>query len=276
MKISQSEKDFILSGITKNVRSDGRKRMDYRYKLIVLINRFITIETGVLPNANGSCKIKLWFPHSTIVVSVKAEVVSPSSDTPREGLINANVSYSPSAKPDYGERIENLNAYYTQKLLRYLKASNTLDLKKLCIIPFKFVWLLNIDVVIIESSGNVFDIITMGTYCALNDTRLPKTIEFTTSTEDVKDMSFDIDQDPTHCILLDALDMPICATLQMIGNYLVADCTTSEEQVGGATISVFVNRNNQICGVQKTGDESVEASALLSVLEVYSYIYMCI
>lgn len=268
MKISQSEKDFILSGITKNVRSDGRKRMDYRYKLIVLINRFITIETGVLASANG--------PHSTIVVSVKAEVVSPSSDTPREGLINANVSYSPSAKPDYGERIENLNAYYTQKLLRYLKASNTLDLKKLCIIPFKFVWLLNIDVVIIESSGNVFDIITMGTYCALNDTRLPKTIEFTTSTEDVKDMSFDIDQDPTHCILLDALDMPICATLQMIGNYLVADCTTSEEQVGGATISVFVNRNNQICGVQKTGDESVEASALLSVLEVYSYIYMCI
>lgn len=204
MKISQSERDFILNGIIKNERIDGRKRMDYRY---------ITIETGVLPNANGSSKIKLWFPHSCVIVSIKGEIVIPPADNPKEGIIDANVSILPSANLD-GERIDDLNAFYTQKLLKYLKASSTLDLKKLCVIPFKYVWQLNIDVIIVESGGNVFDIITMGTYCALNDTRLPKTLEL--PSEDIKDAGFDVDQDPSHCITLDALDMPICATLQMV------------------------------------------------------------
>ncbi|KAI3919943.1 hypothetical protein MKW98_001199 [Papaver atlanticum] len=43
--LSSGEKHFIQGGIAQDLRSDGRKRLTYRP---------ISIETGVIPQANGS------------------------------------------------------------------------------------------------------------------------------------------------------------------------------------------------------------------------------
>ena len=48
--LSPFEQAYILSGIEAGVRADGRDRTQYRH---------FTIETGILPNANGSARLQL-------------------------------------------------------------------------------------------------------------------------------------------------------------------------------------------------------------------------
>jgi len=47
--VSLGERTFIVDGIYENLRCDGRSRTDFRA---------ITLETGLMPQCNGSCKLK--------------------------------------------------------------------------------------------------------------------------------------------------------------------------------------------------------------------------
>ncbi|XP_059316511.1 uncharacterized protein LOC132067329 [Lycium ferocissimum] len=61
--LSVGEKNFIKGGIAQDLRNDGRKRLTYRP---------IYVETGVIPQANGSTRVK--FGAIDVIASVKAEL----------------------------------------------------------------------------------------------------------------------------------------------------------------------------------------------------------
>lgn len=65
MPISKAEIDYIVTGAERNIRGDGRKRTEYR--------RF-HIETGVVAQASGSCRLRL--DGTDILVGIKVEVGS--------------------------------------------------------------------------------------------------------------------------------------------------------------------------------------------------------
>ena len=48
--LSETEKAYIVHGIQDNLRTDGRTCEDYRH---------VELETGLLTNAQGSCKLAL-------------------------------------------------------------------------------------------------------------------------------------------------------------------------------------------------------------------------
>ena len=50
VNLSEAERTFTIHGVQDNVREDGRARDDYRH---------VQMETGVLSNAHGSCKLAL-------------------------------------------------------------------------------------------------------------------------------------------------------------------------------------------------------------------------
>ena len=82
--LSIAEKDFIRVGVDLNVRSDGRKRLDYRH---------FSVETGVLPQTNGSCRVQMNHDRTEILVGVKVEVTPIDSLTPKVGHISCNVEW---------------------------------------------------------------------------------------------------------------------------------------------------------------------------------------
>ena len=49
MVVSASEAAYIADGVAENMRNDGRARDEYRG---------MTLETGILPQCNGSARIK--------------------------------------------------------------------------------------------------------------------------------------------------------------------------------------------------------------------------
>ncbi|KAG5553512.1 hypothetical protein RHGRI_011403 [Rhododendron griersonianum] len=61
------EKHFIQGGIAQDLRSDGRKRLTYHP---------ISMETGNIPQANGSARVKMGV--TDVIASVKAELGKPS------------------------------------------------------------------------------------------------------------------------------------------------------------------------------------------------------
>lgn len=64
--ISPSERQFLIEGIRHNVRRDGRGRLDFR---------FIDIECGVFPQANGSARLKLEQAGTDVIACVKVRIL---------------------------------------------------------------------------------------------------------------------------------------------------------------------------------------------------------
>lgn len=58
--LSLGEQHFIQGGIAQDLRCDGRKRLTYRP---------IHVETGVIPQANGSARVKIGA--TEVIASVK-------------------------------------------------------------------------------------------------------------------------------------------------------------------------------------------------------------
>ncbi|PON35475.1 Polyribonucleotide nucleotidyltransferase [Trema orientale] len=75
--LSLGEKHFIQGGIAQDLRSDGRKRLTYRP---------IYVETGVIPQANGSARVRMG--STNVIATVKAELGRPSQLQPDKGKIN--------------------------------------------------------------------------------------------------------------------------------------------------------------------------------------------
>ena len=48
--LSQSEREYIVSGVREDLRADGRTCRDYRH---------FTVRTGIVSNTSGSAKVEL-------------------------------------------------------------------------------------------------------------------------------------------------------------------------------------------------------------------------
>ena len=80
--MSEPEKKFVVDGIAQNIRADGRGRLDYR---------FLSVEVGLLPLANGSARVTLVTGETEVIVAVKAELVTPDAATPDRGSVECDV-----------------------------------------------------------------------------------------------------------------------------------------------------------------------------------------
>ncbi|KAH7533493.1 hypothetical protein FEM48_Zijuj04G0136700 [Ziziphus jujuba var. spinosa] len=94
--LSLGEKHFIQGGIAQDLRSDGRKRLTYRP---------IYVETGVIPQANGSARVRLGA--TDVIASVKAELGKPHPLQPDKGKVAIYVDCSPTAAPIFEAALSN-------------------------------------------------------------------------------------------------------------------------------------------------------------------------
>lgn len=161
ISISSSQRKYIAEGIAQDVRNDGRQRIDYRH---------FSLKTGVIAHANGSARITL--DNTDIIVTVMLEVGEPDENRPKEGKIVCSVDCTASA----GQEFENKGAQYLNSMLsaqlqKILADSRSIDLEQLCIIPGKRCWIVNIDALVMDSSGSLLDSISICARAAFSDTR---------------------------------------------------------------------------------------------------------
>uniref|UniRef100_A0A803L3C9 Ribosomal RNA-processing protein 42 n=1 Tax=Chenopodium quinoa TaxID=63459 RepID=A0A803L3C9_CHEQI len=136
VELSFGEKNFIRGGIAQNLRCDGRKRLSYRP---------IFVDTGVIPQANDSARVRIG--GTDVIASVKAELGRPNSSQPNKGKISIHIDCSATAAPIF------------QRCLLGGKsgAGAGIDLSSLSIVEGKVCWDLYIDGLVVSSDGNMLD-----------------------------------------------------------------------------------------------------------------------
>ncbi|XP_063395027.1 exosome complex component RRP42 [Cydia fagiglandana] len=228
--LSPSEKVFILHGVQDDYRSDGRSNIDYRP---------MELETDVVSHASGSARLRL--ANTDILVGVKTEIYVPKPDKPDLGKIEFFVDCSANATPEFegrgGEQLANSIANLMQ---RAYHSSQAFDLKQLSILEGKQCWKLYIDVLILESGGNLCDAVSLAVKAALFNTRIPLV---KAALMDGGNVDLQLSDDPYDSKLLDVGSAPLLVTLCKIGDKCVVDPSAEEESCSVISLVVGVSGN---------------------------------
>jgi exosome complex component RRP42 len=237
-----------LTNLVKNgERSDDRSFDDYRD---------IYLETGVISKAEGSARVKIG--KTQIMVGTKSQLGEPFSDTPNVGVLMTNSELIPMAAPDFEPGPPDERSVELARVTdRCMREAGVVDLKKLCIIEGKKVWMIFVDLHIIDYDGNLMDAAVLGSMAALMDTKIPE----------AKVVDDEVVIDTEKRIPLPIKEKALMCTYAKIGDELIVDPSLEEEQVLSARLSIGMRADGSICAMQKGGmqpltkDEIIKAVA---------------
>jgi len=245
--ISDVRRDYILRLLENDKRIDGR-RLDE--------GRDVEIEVGVIRKAEGSAKVKLG--DTQVLVGVKLEIGEPFPDSPNRGVLTTSTELLPVASPVFEPGPPNEDAIELARVIdRGIRSSEAVDLESLCIIEGEKVWVLFIDIHVLDDDGNIMDASSIASIAALYDTKVPKTL-----VENGKVEILD-EYEP-----LAVRKTPISVTIAKVGNKLVLDPNHEEELVMDSRITVTLSEENEVCSIQKGGSGTISERDVLESLEI--------
>ncbi|MEM0202607.1 MAG: exosome complex protein Rrp42 [Archaeoglobaceae archaeon] len=225
--LSEVKKDYVLSKLREGERIDGRKVDEFRK---------IEIKTGVIEKAEGSALVKLG--NTQVVVGIKMQPGEPFPDTPDKGVIIVNAELVPLASPTFEPGPPDENSVELARVVdRGIRESEAVDLSKLCIEEGKKVWIVFVDIHALDDDGNLLDASAIASICALMNTKVPAS-------------RFGVGED----FDLPVNDVPVSVTSLIVGDKFLIDPSRDEMSVGERTITISVNKNDEVVAIQKSGD----------------------
>uniref|UniRef100_A0A0C9RSH6 Ribosomal RNA-processing protein 42 n=1 Tax=Wollemia nobilis TaxID=56998 RepID=A0A0C9RSH6_9CONI len=258
--LSLAEQHFIQGGIAQDLRSDGRGRQDFRS---------FSIEAGVIPQANGSARVRIG--STDVIATVKADLGKPSSYRPDQGKIEISIECSPTAAPEFERRGgDELSMELSGALQRSLLGGKSgagagIDLTNLKVVEGKFCWDLYIEGLVVSSDGNLLDALGIAIKAALSNTCIPK-VEVVPGTS--PDQQEDIGISDDEFSHLDTSRVPVIVTLTKVGRHYILDATLEEESQMSSAVSVSVNKLGHVCGLTKRGGAGLDPSIVLDMISV--------
>jgi exosome complex component RRP42 len=218
--------------IEKGKRADGREPTEYRE---------LKLEQGIIERAEGSARVYLG--KTEVVVGIKVEMGEPFTDTPNEGVLTVNAELVPLASPDFEAGPPDENSVELARIVdRGIRESKMIDTEKLCIEQGKKVFVVFVDIYVLNHDGNLIDASALAAVAALLNTKM--------SNYEVEDGEVKIKSGYTQ---LPIKQHPITVTFAKIGDKLVVDPGMEEEQVMDARLSMAIDDDGDICAIQKGG-----------------------
>ncbi len=222
----------IISDLTRNhihrlasagKRVDGRAPDEYRP---------LTLEKGYVGSAEGSARVHLG--RTDVMVGIKMDIGEPYPDTPNKGVLTTAAELIPMASPVFEAGPPREDAIELARVVdRGIRETNTVNLEKLCIEPGEKVWILFLDMHILDFDGNLFDACSYGVLGALTDTTVPA------SRIDLEDFKLEV----SH--------QPVSVTAAKIGNSIFLDPSLDEEMIADARLTVATDENGDVRAMQK-------------------------
>lgn len=230
--VAKIMKKRITESLIKNKRIDGRGLMDYRE---------IKTELGLIEKASGSALVSIG--KTKILAGVKIETGEPYPDKPDEGVLTVNVELVPIASPGFEPGPPNEDAIELARVVdRGLREAKAIDLKKLCIIPGKKVFVVFVDLYILDHDGNLFDASSLASTLALMNAKIRECSVLEGGEIRYKD----------EFTSLPLQNFPVEVTVSKIGEKLLVDTSLEEESLVDARITIAIGKEGEICAVQKS------------------------
>jgi exosome complex component RRP42 len=245
--ISEIERERMSTLLRAGKRIDGRGFDDVRPVKVI---------PNVVAKAEGSAEA--WLGESRVIAGVKVEVGKPFSDTPSEGVIITSAELSPIGSPTFELGPPSEDAIELARVVdRGIRHSNTIDRKRLCIVPGEHVYMLMVDVYVLAHHGNLIDCSTLAAVGSLLTTKVPKV---------------DI-QEKGGAVLLEEsepLEMgapPLTVTFAKVDDVILVDPIIDEERVMTTRLSISVDGDDTVTSMQKSGTGSLTRKEVLECVE---------
>jgi exosome complex component RRP42 len=239
--VSIIQKDHLYNLMLKGERLDGRGFEE---------TREIKIETAIIDKAEGSARVELG--DTKIIAGVKIQPGTPFPDTPDKGVIITSLELIPLASPEFESGPPRENAVELARVVdRGVRESGAIDLSKLCVTEGEKVWMVFIDVHVLDAGGNIMDAAALGAIAALLTAKIPGE-------------RYGIGED----IPLPIRDIPISVTAVDIAGGIVFDPSLEEERAASCKLTVITNQEGAISGMQKSGNGSLSADQINHIVEV--------
>jgi len=225
-----------------NVLSKGYhidKRPIYSY-------RDIDIKINVVENAEGSALVRVG--NTQVIAGVKMDIGQPYPDTPEEGVLIVNAEFLPAASPTFEPGPPDENAIELARVIdRSFREPRVVALDKLAVIPGKKVWIVWLDIYVMDHDGNLLDASMLAAMAAIASARIPRIESINPDTGEVK-----INREVRES-RLPINKFVATVTVAKIGNQLVVDPTLEEESLASVRLAISVSETGEIVGMQKMG-----------------------
>ncbi|UCE12343.1 MAG: exosome complex protein Rrp42 [Candidatus Heimdallarchaeota archaeon] len=248
--ISSLERKYLSDLIAKGNRMDGRGFWE---------SRPIQIIPNVVKKAEGSAMVK--WGDTVVLAGVKIQLGSPFPDTPNDGVITVNLELSPISSPSHESGPPGPEAIEMARIVdRGIRESQIIpmDDPKLCVIPGKSVWILFVDIYILDDGGNLIDASALAAMAALANTRLNL---------------LSIDEETEEVSLLEETEaLPrngsvASCTFAKINDTIIYDPNLIEDRGKSARFSVAVTNEGLVSSMQKGESGTFFEEEILTMLE---------
>ncbi|EAA18999.1 similar to S. cerevisiae RRP45, putative [Plasmodium yoelii yoelii] len=250
MKTCKNNTNFFWCNLKNKLRLDGRNFEDSRNVSIYFLGDYGNVEVSI-----GNTKV---------VCKITSEIVKPYDKKPNEGIIKINLD------------VESFNTYnndiskITDECLeiknlieRIFKASNILNFESLCIIPYKKVWCLLINITVIENDGNLYDSCYLSAYSAL--------LHFRNNNVNIDNTgNVIIDEEEVNYTSLSVHNSPILTTFAYFNfeEICLIDPSLYEEEFMSSKLSIAINKNENLISILKPGGLPISYDTILQGIEL--------
>jgi exosome complex component RRP42 len=234
------KKDYLVNLAQNGKRVDDRKFDEFRD---------IEIETNVVLKAEGSAKVKIG--NTQVIAGIKMDVGEPYSDSPDSGVMTTAAELIPMASPDFEAGPPRAAAIELARVVdRGIRESELIEIDKLCVEPGEKVWIVFIDIHILDYDGNLFDAASLASLAALMTTTVPAE-------------RLELGEDYP----LPLKDPPVSCTSVKYNDVVVMDPSLDEEEIAEARLTVATDQNGDIRAMQKGLNGSYSVDEIKKVIK---------
>ncbi|MEM2282685.1 MAG: exosome complex protein Rrp42 [Candidatus Hadarchaeales archaeon] len=236
--ISLLKRESLLRLVEQGKRVDGRTPTQYRP---------LSVEVGTIKSAEGSALVRLG--ETAVLVGVKPKKMPPFPDSPDEGALIVGAELRPLASPTFEPGPPDENSIELSRVVdRGLRESKCLDFRELCVEPGKEVWVIYVDIHVLDHAGNLIDASMLASVAALLNMK------------GVDDPAWKKDFSLKH--------KPVSVTVAKLGNSLLADPSLEEEEAMDSRITFCIREDGVISAIQKGGSGFLEKEEVLRAEEL--------
>ncbi len=220
--------DYIRNLVKEGKRLDNRGFDEYRE---------LEIEPGYVgEKACGSAFVKLG--DTKVLAGISMDVGEPYADSPGEGVLTTSTELRPIASPYFESGPPRQESIELARIVdRGIRESGAIPTEKLAIDDEK-VWVVFIDIHVLDNCGNLIDASGIASIAALLDAKMPR-FEDDAIIRGEWDGKLPIESTPIPC------------TVAKISDQLLLDPTQDEEYAMGARLTVATT--DTINAMQKGG-----------------------
>ncbi len=250
MKEHFYEAEMVKQEIAENKRLSKRGFLD---------TRDISMELNTLLNADGSCIFT--YGKTKIIAGVKILIDKPYPDNPDEGSISIGIELSPMSDPSFGTGPPDETSIELSRVVdRALRESKGIDWKKLCIKEGKFVWMVYVDMYIMNNDGNLFDACEYAALAAMKNARFPK-IELTEDTCTIVKGEYENK-------VVEFTNDPLLFTFVKIDDKIILDPELVEEAASNARFSIAITNDKKMVAIQKGAEGSFKIDEIKDIVSI--------